>query len=405
MPGMMNPLGLAQVQQQQQVAPALATTTPAPVGGYAQIPGTLPWGSGGAGMFTGLSGDPASAMANLGANYATSYNDALAMNRENYNNILQGYGNVRQQQAEGYANAGNALGQSLFETAQGYGVLDANVQNALAGAENARRQQIMDTYTAQRGQAEQSLVSRGLGNTTVLDSVLGGIGTDEAKAYNDLASQMAQLRAGYQANIGLAGLGFRGQAAGQVANQANLATGNNAALAAQQLAWQNSVNAAYPQAGLYSQLAQQYGAIGQVNADRALLAQQSAYRPPVQGNLPQVGGQYVPAGGGFPTPNPGFGGAGGYLGGGGVPAASAAGFGYNFGNQPYGSPYGNLNYSPGSYGDIFGEGAFADQYDTAFSGGGDWSTGEPYGGGFWGDLAGAASAYAGSLNFGGGADF
>jgi hypothetical protein len=87
-----------------------------------------------------------------------------------------------------------------------------------------------------------------------------GISLDQSKAQTALANQIAQLYAGYQSNLGLAGLNYQNQAAMQ-----------NTALNSQQLGWMNSVNAGYPQAGMYAQLAQMYGQGQQGAADRALL--------------------------------------------------------------------------------------------------------------------------------------
>jgi hypothetical protein len=326
MPGLFNPVVQQQAEQQQRpAAPAAPAAAASPAAGYGVIGGALPFGTGGANMFQGLQGDPATAMANLGQNYATAYGDALAMNQQNYGNILAGYQQTGQSQQAAYGAAGGALGQSLFETAQGYGTLGANVAGTLTGAEASRRQDITDAYAAQRGSAQQSLASRGLGNTTVTDSVLGGIGLDEQKAQSNLANQFATTRAGYQSQIGQAGLGFRGNAAQAVAGQANLATAANTGLAQNQLGFQERVNAGYPNAGMYGQLAQQFGAIGQANADRAQIAALAARRFPTSGTPPQIGAQYVPAGGGFPTPNPGYGGAAGYAGGGGVPGGMGYG--------------------------------------------------------------------------------
>lgn len=48
-------------------------------------------------------------------------------------------------------------------------------------AANAGQQGIVDQYAQQRGAADQSMISRGLGNTTVKDSVMRGLDYDQAK--------------------------------------------------------------------------------------------------------------------------------------------------------------------------------------------------------------------------------
>lgn len=188
------------------------------------IQGGLPWSGGGA------SGD-----------YASAYNAALSMNQQNYNNILAGY-----QQT-----LGNQV-QAQNQISQGYNQLASDVRGTIAGVGGAQQQAINDQYAQAAGQATQDLVNRGLGNTTVQSSVLRGYGLDRAKAQVALGDQMAQLQAGYQSQLGLAGLNYQNQAAMQATGQAN-----------QQLGWMNSVNAAYPDVGQYANLAMQAGAAQQ----------------------------------------------------------------------------------------------------------------------------------------------
>lgn len=137
---------------------------------------------------------------------------------------------------------------------------------------------------------------------------------------------MAQLSAGYQSQIGQAGLGFRGNAV--------LA---NSQLAQNQLGWMNSINAQYPDAGQYSQLAQMYGAQSQADKDRQAMMKLysgmggGAFAGGGIGGTPGLG--YAPTraptvgmgnggGGGVSAPAPMFGGqaasTGGYAGAGGA---------------------------------------------------------------------------------------
>lgn len=177
------------------------------IGGYNLAPGGLPFGAmQGAGQFD-FSGNPAS----LGANYQNAYQGALGFN--------------------------SALGNQIN---QGYGQLSNNVQNTIQGMGSSQQQAINDQYAQQSGQAMQGLINSGLGNSTVTSSVQRGIDLDKAKAGNNLANQMAGLSAGYQSQIG-----------------------------GQQLGFLNSIQAPYPNAALYGQLAQQWGAAQQSNANRA----------------------------------------------------------------------------------------------------------------------------------------
>lgn len=236
------------------------------------IQGQLPWLSGGADYFSGLAGSPQQAMASLGSNYANAYNASLRMNEANYGNILKGYQDSLQQ-----------LQDSQNAITQGYGGLTQQVMGNLNNIEASQKQAILDQYAQAGGHATQSLTSRGLGNTTVADSVRRGLEYDRAKAETGLANQMAGLRAGYQQNLGMADLAYRNQAAMQ-----------NAGLAQAQLQWMNSVNAGYPNAGLYGQLASQFGQTQQANADRDLMKAQAARMP----GAGSVGGGGLTLGGG-----------------------------------------------------------------------------------------------------------
>lgn len=195
------------------------------------IQGNLPFGGGGSTLFQGGVG-------NLGASYGNAYKSALDMNKANYGNVLKGY----QDTAAAQDSAQNQI-------AQGYAGLDNRVMSGIDTIGGARRQEIADQYQAAQGAATQSLTNRGLGNSTVVDSVNRGLQYDRQKSETQLSDDLAGMRAGYQSNIGLANLGYLNQA-----NQQRTDLGQN------QLGWMNSVNAPYPDAGMYSQLAQQYGA-------------------------------------------------------------------------------------------------------------------------------------------------
>lgn len=196
------------------------------------IGGDLPWGGGGAGAMAAKTPDQ------LAASYAKSYNDALAQNARNYQNILAGYQQTLAQQAAQQ----NAVQQQ-------YANLYNDVIGGVQGIGQARNQDILDRHAASVGQQSQQLIDRGLANTTVQQAVTRGLGYDRDKALNENAERIAGIRAQYGSQLGLAGLNYAGQAA-----QANTALANR------QLDWMNSLQAAYPDAGLYAQMAQAYGA-------------------------------------------------------------------------------------------------------------------------------------------------
>lgn len=226
---------------------ASSSAQPGQMPGANVIGGQLPWGAGGGNMFQGLSGDPATTLANLGTNYQNAYNSSLAQNQSNYNNILAGYQQTAQNQTAGQQ-----------ATQAGYGQLSHDVLAGISGIGSDQQALLARQFQQQRGNAMQGLINSGLGNSTVTSSVNRGIGLDEGLAGNNLANAIAQTKAGYQSNLGLAGLGYQGQS-----------VRDNTGLAVNQLNWMNSVNAGYPDANQYGQLAQQAGAAIQSNANRA----------------------------------------------------------------------------------------------------------------------------------------
>lgn len=202
------------------------------------IQGQLPFSPAAAGAFNNA-GNPKAALAGLGPAYSSAYTNALDMNSSNYSNILSGY----HQTAEAQDSAQNQI-------AQGYAGLDARVMGGIDQVGQARRNDIADQYAKAQGNATQGLIDRGLSNSTVTSSVNRGLEYDRQKSETQLSDDLAQMRAGYQSNIGLANLGYLSQAN-------NERTG----LAQSQLGWMNSVNAPYPDAGMYAGLAQQYGSM------------------------------------------------------------------------------------------------------------------------------------------------
>lgn len=76
----------------------------------------------------------------------------------------------------------------------GYGQLLSGIE----GIGASERQNITDQYTAEGGKQTQGLINRGLGNTTVANSIQRGLQLDQAKAQGSLAEKIAGLRAGYE---------------------------------------------------------------------------------------------------------------------------------------------------------------------------------------------------------------
>lgn len=314
----------------------------APVGSanFSGVGGALPWGGGG-GM---ISADSPSSAANA---YSSAYRSALQQNQAMYNNIMSGYQQVLAQQQQAQQRIG-----------EGYSSLYNDVTGKISGIGQARDQSIIDQYRAAQGKSTQSLIDRGLGNSTVLTAANRGLGLDREKALNENSERTAGLSAQYMSQLGLAGLseGARAQTA-------------NSAMIGKQLDFMNSMTAQYPDAGLYASIARS--------------AQNSGPRSSVSSSMPG-GGQpmgapglgYMPRGynneqsGGY-IPNPGAGGSG-LMG-----ASMSSGYGSSSAWNPPVADYGGY----GEFGDTGGGGWMGRQADN------------------W---AGAAASYG---NYGGGGDF
>jgi hypothetical protein len=236
---------------------------PQPLSGYGPIGGAL--------GFQGGGGD-----------YKSAYAASLAMNQQNYNNILAGYQNTMtaQQNAQGRINTG-------------YQNLQSNVLGSIAGIDRSQRQDIADQYAKNIGMASQDLINRGLGNSTVQSSVGRGLLYDKSKADIALTNSTQGLNAQYMSNLGLAGLNFQGQAMNA-----------NTAWAGKQLDFMNSVQAGYPDPRTYAMLAQMKGqsGIGGGGAGGGVAAPGGGFKAPVgPGGSGYYGGGY---GGGFGAARP-----------------------------------------------------------------------------------------------------
>ncbi len=230
-------------------------------GGSPLIAGALPWGQGGGGMFDYMgASDPEKALA---SHYQQAYNSALSMNQQNYANILKGY-----QQTQ--------LAQMGSQQAinKGYGKLLNDVLGHVAKVGLSDRQSITDMYAQRGGETQQNLVGAGLGNSTVTESMRRGLTLDEAKANMQLSEQLSKMYAGYLSDIGTKQLAYR-ERAGQA----------RTGLSSDQLNWMNSIQAQYPDASAYSQIAQGLGAAEEAQKARDYMTglavsagQQAAYR-------------------------------------------------------------------------------------------------------------------------------
>ncbi len=213
----------------------------------------LPWQAlaGQANMLQGLGGNPQQAMAALGQNYSNAYQGALNLNANLFSGIQTGYEALRGQ-----------LDKQYQDISGGYEKLYGDVLGKIAGTNQTNLTDIDTSYAAQAGKASQDMVSRGLGNSTVQQSIQRGIELDRQRARTASQNSFAQLQAQYMNQIGQGGLQARQQGA-----QTGAQLGQN------QLNWLNTIQAPYPQAGAYQDLAKMYGAAMQGQQDRQAMQQ------------------------------------------------------------------------------------------------------------------------------------
>lgn len=83
------------------------------------------------------------------------------------------------------------------EIKQGYANRIADAQKDLAGLGASERQAIDDRYAQGKSSADQDLISRGLGNTTVRSSVMRGYDAQRSRDQTQLGEDLAKLRLQY----------------------------------------------------------------------------------------------------------------------------------------------------------------------------------------------------------------
>lgn len=299
---------------------APAALGPSGGGGYGGIGGPLPFSGG-------------------GGDYASAYGAALNFNKANYEQILNGF-----KQTAAAQNAQQGIIQG------GYNNLTQDVLGGIQGIDASQRQAINNQYAQAQGAASQQLINRGLGNSTVQQSVDRGLMANRDQANLTLTNATQGLNAQYKSQLGSQALGY--------ANQANM---QNSQLAQNQLQWMNSINAGYPDAGAYAMLAQQKG-----------FANKLGGVPPSFGGGSGAGGQ----GPGAPNMRP-------------ISGATAPGY---YGSGGYG---GGNNSNPSGY--AYGYAAPQDLYPSAPQSGGYFGMSNDFytGGNDWGAAASGASQAAG----------
>jgi hypothetical protein len=137
-----------------------------------------------------LTGKGAALAQSLFNSFQNQYEAARKSNLERYQNILAGYTN----RATQYQNQWTNLNTQ-------YGERKDRIMGYLDGLGGTSRQAIADRYAQEQGRAQQSLRSRGLGNTTVGDSVSRGLLYDRNKAEMALDESLTLQRMGLDQNM------------------------------------------------------------------------------------------------------------------------------------------------------------------------------------------------------------
>ncbi len=134
---------------------------------------------------------PTTDFSNPAASYQSAYAAARNINQQLHERVQGGYAQMLQQ-----AQAANQGVQA------GYRQLQRGVMRRLAGTNRANIQDIADQYAARGGAMDQQLIDRGLGNTTVQQSVSRGLLQDRSKEVTRSQGAFAQMMAQYQSQLG-----------------------------------------------------------------------------------------------------------------------------------------------------------------------------------------------------------
>lgn len=178
-----------------------------------------------------------------------------------------------------------------------YGVLQGNYDAiaADAAATRARNMARVDQYGGSMRQdlaiknqqalaaANQSAIKRGLGNTTIADSLARGVNFDNTRQQMALEDQLLQNRIATDSNLSGAYQGVLANRAGALNQQANQNISNDNGLAQNRLGYiggiQENMDGFNTVANLYSQQLQMENANQQADLDRQLRIKQMSSTP------------------------------------------------------------------------------------------------------------------------------
>ncbi len=181
-----------------------------------------------------------------GSNYGSGYTQSMGTGSSTSQYLIPGakasyqnlggaldtaYNGVQGQLAQGY----NALDPSVLG---GYGSLYQQALGDVANYGQVQQQQLQNQYAQQGAQQQQNLLNRGLGNSTVQNSIQTGLTQSEALARQNLGQNINQQQLGVLGSFGNQLVGAQ-QQLGQ--NKINQTLG----LSQQQLAGQQSLGQQY----------------------------------------------------------------------------------------------------------------------------------------------------------------
>lgn len=216
-----------------------------------------------------------------------SYNSAYKAAASTNNNLYQ-------QAMSGYAQMIAQANAAQQQVTAGYGTLQRKVVQGLKGSNRANLQDIADQFTSLSGSMSQQMIDRGLGNTTVQQSVQRGVSADYAKERTRSQGAFAQLIASMRSQLGQARLQSQQQGIGMMSG-----------LQSDQLHYLASIASPYPDPGMYAQMA-----AGLASGGGGMGMGMPGPSPglgPTGGYTPHYGGGYVNAGDVGGTYSPGFG--------------------------------------------------------------------------------------------------
>lgn len=151
----------------------------------------------------------------FGGNIGCMFSNPVSAYQNAYQTYINNANNFYNTITSGYKGLANTLNTTQQGITQGYNQLSQDVLGTIKGICQSQMQAVQCSFTKANAATQQQLINSGLGNSTVLQSAQRGNQMQEALAQTAVKNQFAQLYAGYQSNLGLAGLNYQNQAAQQ----------------------------------------------------------------------------------------------------------------------------------------------------------------------------------------------